>query len=406
MHLPWTQIANEVLDHAAPELAVALPWHEDPEVSEALALRGLVKLFRWARERCPNDRPPSASAVLAGPTAARLIARTMGWGGEPETLVEALERVQPSPIVTRTPEGVRINGLDRYDGAWRKNYKDAAAEWDRRHPPPGTDPNGHRPETGRKADGPRPVPARQIQIQTQIQNGEPPPPAGGESVVVGERETASLFDAMQMQREEVGLPREARAPKGFRTWHLEFRGAGHQDEQALRGHRDFLWDTSIRRPGHPTGVFIHPEVWPLRIPPPGLPSEPRARAGAFAPPPTGPAPEPRAAAEWAVMIATLREEGKTYAVSWLERLVPVALTDGELTLESPDEFFLGWVREHYGELLVRLGRERSLTVQLRTPGPAPPVPAGGALAEQVHVDERPATAAEGLRVVRDAVGGS
>ncbi|HET9554320.1 MAG TPA: hypothetical protein VFP50_15265 [Anaeromyxobacteraceae bacterium] len=176
MHLPWTQVANEVLDHAAPELAVALAWHEDPEISEALALRGLVQLFRWARERCPNDRPPSAGAIITGSTAGRLIARAMGWRGDPEALVDALERVQPSPIVSRMDGGVLICGLDRYDGAWRKNYRDAAEAWDARVKAAAERiPVGMPTETARKPGAVRAVSDRQTQTQTQTQKEEDPP---------------------------------------------------------------------------------------------------------------------------------------------------------------------------------------------------------------------------------------
>lgn len=37
---------------------------------------------------------------------------------------------------------------------------------------------------------------------------------------------------------------------------------------------------------------------------------------------------------------------------WIEPLEPVSLVDGELLLETPDHFFSGWVKNHYGDLLL------------------------------------------------------
>ena len=177
MHLPWTQVANEVIDQAAVQLAATLEWNtDDPELAEDRALAGLVRFFRWARERCPNDRPPSASAVLPGASAARLIARQFRWTGDPEALVSALADVAPSPIVSRTDDGVLVHGLDRYDSAWRKNYRDAAEAWDARVKSAAERiPVGLPPESERKPGGTRSVSDRQTQTQTQTQKEEAPP---------------------------------------------------------------------------------------------------------------------------------------------------------------------------------------------------------------------------------------
>lgn len=413
MRPPWLQIETDFIEVVAPDLRILL---ETPElqVSEGDAGWGAEKAFLWMLKRCPHDEPPSAHDTLTGPAAARLLAGAALYRGPPEQLVSAYVEVG---LLELLDDGtLRLRGLRRYDEAWAKNDKERAARWASTHPDWALahrfigDRHGTATEPPRKPgelDGQDP--RSKIQDPRSL---KPPPPAGGGAgervaVVVGEQETASLFEAMQVQREEEGFQREGRAPKGFRDWHLEFRRVGHQDDQALRGHRGFLRDTSIRRPRHPTGVFIHPEVWPLRIPPPEKRVMYTARPGEPVEVyPPAPAAGP-GAADWDGMLGTLREEGKTYALSWLQRLLPVALEGAALTLQAPDELFLAWVQDHYGELLVRLGRERSLLVQLRTPGPAPPVPAGGTLAEEMHAeDERHRLAGEVLQLVREAVGGS
>src|SRR5450755_1414789 len=47
----------------------------------------------------------------------------------------------------------------------------------------------------------------------------------------------------------------------------------------------------------------------------------------------------------------LREDGKSYALTWLERMHAVALRDGQLVLGVPDRFFRDWVDDHYRPLL-------------------------------------------------------
>lgn len=206
-----------------------------------------------------------------------------------------------------------------------------------------------------------------------------------------------------MQREEKGLDREARPPKKFRDWHLELRGAGHDDDQALRGHWKFLRDETIRAKGHPTTVFISAEVWALRIPPP------RRRLETHGPPVVPPRADLRASGVWQQLLADLTGLGKPYAREWLEKLVPVALEARDdhrpdvLTLEAADQFYAAWVADYYGPLVEQLGRERALTVQVRAPGPDPPAPFA-ALEQQE--DERHRTTAEVLQLVREVAGGT
>jgi chromosomal replication initiator protein len=47
----------------------------------------------------------------------------------------------------------------------------------------------------------------------------------------------------------------------------------------------------------------------------------------------------------------LREDGKNYALTWLERMQALDLRDGQLVLGVPDRFFRDWVDDHYRTLL-------------------------------------------------------
>lgn len=127
MRLPYLQVSNELLEHAASDLSVMLDW------SEGEAGWGLLQLIRWGLGRCPDHLPPSASAVVRGP-AAKLIAKAGGWTGDPERYIDALASL-PEPILERVEDGVRIRGLSRYDSAWGKNHPKEWAEWKRRNEP-------------------------------------------------------------------------------------------------------------------------------------------------------------------------------------------------------------------------------------------------------------------------------
>ncbi|WP_224240544.1 chromosomal replication initiator protein DnaA [Hyalangium gracile] len=94
---------------------------------------------------------------------------------------------------------------------------------------------------------------------------------------------------------------------------------------------------------------------------------------------------PSAGIIWARTLDTLRQEGKTYALTWLERMRALDVREGALVLGVPDRFFRDWVDDHYRALLeatlARVGEglakvayevvvESSASVNLL---PAPPV---------------------------------
>jgi hypothetical protein len=112
MRLPYLQVAMEVIEVAAPTLAVELDWDENA------AIGGLVKMFRWALGRCPDDAPPSANDVINGSSAAKHLAKAAAFNGDPEAFVAACSSVRPDPLLERTEAGIRVCGLKRYDEAW------------------------------------------------------------------------------------------------------------------------------------------------------------------------------------------------------------------------------------------------------------------------------------------------
>lgn len=166
MRLPFLQIAMEVLEQLAPEVAVELNHDEDAVLGK------LVRFFKWALGRCPEDLPPSYSSTVIGQHAAKHIARAAMWLGDPDEFVDAICKSQFS-ILQRMPGGIRIRGLDRYDAAWKKNHQD---EWKALSAASAPKPAPNSPETGAE-----PVPQMQTKTQTQTQSPsemkEGPPPS-------------------------------------------------------------------------------------------------------------------------------------------------------------------------------------------------------------------------------------
>jgi chromosomal replication initiator protein len=54
---------------------------------------------------------------------------------------------------------------------------------------------------------------------------------------------------------------------------------------------------------------------------------------------------------WAKVLDVVRQDGKTYALTWLERMSAVATREGALILGVPDRFFRDWIDDHYRSLL-------------------------------------------------------
>jgi hypothetical protein len=72
--------------------------------------------------------------------------------------------------------------------------------------------------------------------------------------------------------------------------------------------------------------------------------------------PVRPAPanlggDPASREAWGRVLEALRQDGKHYALSWLERMVPLEIAGDELRLLVPDRYFGAWVEDHYRALL-------------------------------------------------------
>lgn len=66
---------------------------------------------------------------------------------------------------------------------------------------------------------------------------------------------------------------------------------------------------------------------------------------------------PNAEGLWNQILEAVRAEGKSYALTWLERMRALKISEDALVLAVPDRFFRDWVDDHYrGLLLEALGR--------------------------------------------------
>ncbi|MBU8897217.1 chromosomal replication initiator protein DnaA [Corallococcus sp. H22C18031201] len=92
---------------------------------------------------------------------------------------------------------------------------------------------------------------------------------------------------------------------------------------------------------------------------------------------------PSAGILWARILEAIRQEGRGYALTWLERMRPLDLREGSLVLGVPDRFFRDWVDDHYRALLeshlARLGEGLSKLAYEVVEGPPasanlPPTP--------------------------------
>lgn len=372
MRPPWLQVSTDFLDTGAGDLAVHL-YDDVGEDAEARAGWAAIKVIEWVLARCPPAEPPSVHAYVRGPEAARLLARAARYRGDPERLVRGYVAVG---LIEQLEDGLRLRGASRYDAMWAKNNPGLAREYMRAHPDwrPARDRAGTGPEPGRETAGPDPEPGRTC-ADTDPQDPDPdpykevpPPPArprrrkaGG-----GGEIPTDLWRQMQKARGAERLPAEMRPPQGFNAWEATAHQAGHRDEQLLEGYaRNYLPDPSIKTPNHPTSVWIHPDVWPLRVPPPPVAPEAPPRP-AWAPP-----PDALAEAAWGGVLAALAGDGLRYAVTWLEKLVPARLAGDELHLMAEDRFLASWTTDLYEAVIVAAAAQCSLRVLLGVRDDAP-----------------------------------
>lgn len=276
MRLPWEQLAMEVIEVSAPELGDKLYPDLEPELGEAAAGWGIVHLVKWALARCPEHLPPSASALVPGPTAARQIARAARWKGKPEAYITAISSL-PNPVVETVPEGIRVRGLDRYDAAWGDRHPKEWEAYKAAHPekyPPKPPSKGRRTSGGDPAEprpsDPHPDPDADAKRDAATDaNAESKKKTSSE----GEAQISAdaCWSALQRQRADHDPPlaAELRPPKGFTEWHDGAIAEGFSPGELATAYAVYLTDDDFRLKGWPTAVFICDGVWRVRtrIPP-------------------------------------------------------------------------------------------------------------------------------------------
>lgn len=266
MRLPWEQLAMEVIEVSAPELGAKLYPDLEPELGEAAAGWGVVHLVKWALARCPEHLPPSAGALVPGPTAPRQIARAARYRGNPEVFIEAAATL-PNPLIEVVPEGIRLRGLDRYDAAWADRHKEewkaykASSPPDLRRNSAGTPPDLRRPDPDTDPDTEKKPP--------------PPPRAPPKLVVVGKKKPLTVDDLTptqrarweQLQRGRVNaaLLVELVPPLAFPLWSDELDVRGVEPPQLEHAQVLYLRDKDFADRLWPTAVFIAPGVFERRL---------------------------------------------------------------------------------------------------------------------------------------------
>lgn len=387
MRLPFLQIAHEVLNDAR-ELATRLG-------SDEFRMGwGLVRLFDWALDRCPEDRPPSASnVVLDGPAGARpgtgpepagaaaLIAAAAGWSGDAEAYVDACSML-PQPLLERVGGGIRVCGLSRYDAAWGKNRPKQWAEWKLKHAKDkakaksatqGRNRNGTGPEPLRTSDGPASKPAGSASSDADA-DADAGGGGGGEESFAAAEETAplpaaeeitsrarasdrgwkesALWAAYGAEYASRGLYVERAKPKGWRAHVATAREQNFSLGQLVGALREFLEDSrpasegGLKADTRSLALFFEPGIWGRRVKPDPTPD----RLEDLSP----------AAQAFAERLDRMAAEGASYGAAYLRQLEPVELReDGQLVVQG-DKYQLAWFQGVYAEWADRLG----LLVQL------------------------------------------
>lgn len=280
MRVEWLQLAVEVVEQSAPDLAVLL------DVSEADAGWGLIKLLKWGLGRVPQGEYPSLHDLVQGPMAARLIARAAGHDGDPDRYIEAVESLA-HPILQRMPDGVRFRGMKRYDVILdgelqrsEKAKKAADARWARVRER-GATAAEHAPSNAQASTEHQPGNAPRCldgdgDGDSDPKEKPPPPRAAAKLVVVGQKKPIAVDDLtpsqlswwsqIQRGRRNARLLNENNPPPDFPRWCAEIDSCGVAAVQLEHALALYLRDQHFEDRKWPTAVFITPGVWRQRLP--------------------------------------------------------------------------------------------------------------------------------------------
>ncbi len=170
-------------------------------------------------------------------------------------------------------------------------------------------------------------------------------------------QAAAFFETFQDERTRAfrGVPREA-MPAAWAEWYRQALPKVGGDEgrllTACRGYLQSDWGRS-RQPVGTALAFCTPKVWSRYVPP--LQNEAPVASG---PPSVDASTE--AGRLWKACLTWLYENGKRYALTWLDKAQAVEVEDGHLLLAVPDLYFRQWVEEHYGPMVSAVARDLGL----------------------------------------------
>ena len=307
MSLKWIQVDREFIEGPAPENIA-----KDAKLASGGEAIGMVcRMWVWSLEHASPD------GIARGPGSVAAIERAAGYHVRRGALVEACIKAGICARVRRH-EGIEFIGWERYGKVLNEREKERARKRAYRSSQRngatvshgtsggtsgGTSSKGRgrsRARRGAAANGvPRDIPAetrlmdRDSRPETQDPETEDPPPppedAAPPLVVVEEERvrlgptvdglgwrmksvwvvkwlvhtSAGAWEMVTKEREIRGLQPEPAPPPGFAQWfEREFPDVGAETMQRIV--REYLDDSDIRAPGHPTGVLISRGVWKAR----------------------------------------------------------------------------------------------------------------------------------------------
>lgn len=380
-------------------------------------LGAIVELQIWAVQALPSGRFEPLPASAGRPRDASVdeaiwceaVEGAVRWTGAPGAFWDTLLR---TGILVREGDGVRLTLCDRYVEVLEKRRKEAerkrreraskaaAASGGRPADAPGTSisrkkkerenekkslslaaaalENGGSP--GHLAPVPPPPPpdedlsvdADPVQLalpgthlvpvtlppEDRREPGAPPEPAPPPRAPLAQAE--GFFERFQDERTRAfrGVPRED-MPSGWPDWYRQALAKVGGDEgrlmAACRGYLQSDWGRA-RQPVGTAVAFCSPKVWVRYVPH----ETPDATVTAEVSGPPAVDVSTQAGQTWRRCLMRLHEQGKRYALLWLQKARPVDVEDDRLVLAVPDVYFRQWVEENYGPLVELLVRDCGL----------------------------------------------
>lgn len=295
-------------------------WGVLPRVSRDRAFVLLAKLAGWGRGL-------GAGGELRHPMARKLLAGALGWRKDPDVLVEGLEAAGAVEVL---PDGVRVRGV-------APEARSTPAK------PPPIAPEVEVSASIRAATAPqakvarlppirepRKAPVRSDTVDGGIVDG----PLGHavEEAFLADR--GRVFEWTAKERESVQrLLGNHDAPEILRRWRIGLQARYRKLSSLVDLER--CWNEHAKAategPAKPEGLYVGRGELPTAAPV----QQPDTPAGRT----------------WSAAIERIREDGRTYAVQWLERLVAVSMTDDAIDLMASDTFHRAWLLDHYSGVL-------------------------------------------------------